>query len=244
MIRSRSSMVVTVVAMLLTPFVRRRRRVADVLTTVVVAGSAVTTLGRTVRRTEGSARLVAATLTAGWLVERLGTATGRPFGRYEYTGRLRPSVGGVPVVVPLAWFAMAGPAREVGRAMLGERSSRPVRVVAGAAALTAWDLFLDPQMVTAGYWRWAKSGRYRGIPLSNFVGWAATSLVIMSIAEWLDPPDERPIDPVLVGQYAGMAVMETAAFATFLGDRRVAVVGGLAMLPPSLLAARRLVGAT
>ena len=24
----------------------------------------------------------------------------------------------------------------------------------GAFALTSWDLFLDPQMVSAGYWRW------------------------------------------------------------------------------------------
>ena len=35
-------------------------------------------------------------------------------------------------------------------------------VVLGAAALTAWDLFLDPQMTTEGYWRWARRGRYRG----------------------------------------------------------------------------------
>jgi hypothetical protein len=42
------------------------------------------------------------------------------------------------------------------------------RIVARvAAALTAWDLFLDPQMVGEGYWTWERRGRYRDIPLSN-----------------------------------------------------------------------------
>ena len=239
---SRWSIAVTAVGMLVTPFVDRRGRVADGVTTVVVGGLAATTFDRIRRRPGRPVRLVVALLGAGWLIEWIGTRTGRPFGRYEYTGRLRPTLGGVPLVVPMAWFAMAGPAREVARAVLGGNSSRSARVVAGAAALTAWDLFLDPQMVSAGHWRWSSSGRYRGVPVSNFVGWFSASLVLMTLAEVLDPPGERPIDAVLVGQYAGMAVMETAAFATFLGDRRVAAVGGSAMLPPAILAVTRLGG--
>ena len=80
---------------------------------------------------------------------------GFPFGRYGYTGALRPQVAGVPAIVPLAWFAMALPAREAAHAALGPRSNPATRIVLGAAALTAWDLFLDPQMVGEGYWGWA-----------------------------------------------------------------------------------------
>lgn len=236
---TRTSVGVTATAMLLTPFAGRRGRTSDTLAAVVVAGLAATTVDRTVRRSGRPGRLIAGTVGLGWLAEWVGTRTGRPFGRYAYTARLRPTIGGVPVLVPLAWFAMAGPARETARAVLGDRSTTGARVLLGATALTAWDLFLDPQMVAADRWRWSSSGRYRGIPASNYVGWWLTSVAMMTVAEVLDPPGERPADPVLVGQYAGMAVMETVAFATFFRDRRVAVVGGLGMVPLALVAAVR-----
>ena len=174
----------------------------------------------------------------GWAAEAIGTRTGRPFGRYAYTGRLRPTVGGVPVLVPLAWFAMAAPARETAHAALGVRSTPVRRMLAGAAALVAWDLFLDPQMVAEGYWRWARRGRYRGIPVTNFAGWFATALLAMAVLEVTAPPGDRP-DPGLVAEYGGVAAMETLGFGLFFGDRTVASVGGAAMLPPAILAAYR-----
>ena len=99
----------------------------------------------------------------------------------------------------------------------------------GAVALTAWDLFLDPQMTAEGYWRWPGGGRYRGIPLSNFAGWLVTATAVMAVLEWIVPP-QRP-NPTLVVEYAAMAAMETLGFAAFFGDRVVAAVGGAAMLP-------------
>ena len=113
------------------------------------------------------------------------------------------------------------------------------RVVLGAAALTAWDLFLDPQMVGEGYWRWARVGRYRRIPASNFAGWFVVSLAVMGALELALPADEAP-DPALVAEYGAMAVMETLGFAAFFRDRVVAAVGGAAMLPVAAAAARTL----
>jgi putative membrane protein len=163
-------------------------------------------------------------------VERFGTRSGWPFGRYRYTAALRPQVAGVPAIVPLAWFAMAVPARATVHAALGARSTPVGRIIGGAAALTAWDVFLDPQMVGEGYWAWARRGAYRGIPLSNFVGWFATGVAVMGVLESILPaPDEPEGD--LVGEYAAMATMETVGFAAFFRDRLVAAVGGAAMLP-------------
>ena len=98
-------------------------------------------------------------------------------------------------------------ARSVGgrRRRAGSCSGRP--------ALTAWDLFLDPQMTAEGYWRWTRRGRYRGIPLTNYAGWLLTSVAVMAALEALLPPDEP--DRALVGEYAAMGVMET------VGLRRV-----------------------
>ena len=221
----------TAAAMVAFPLAERGGAARRAISNAVVLGLSISTATVVERRWGWRRSVIAATaVAAGTLaVERIGTERGVPFGRYEYTGRLEPAVAGVPVAVPLAWWGMAVPAREVAHAALGPRSTRGRRIVLGAVALTAWDLFLDPQMTGEGYWRWPHGGRYRGIPLTNYVGWLVTSAAVMTALEWLLPP--RRAEPVLVASYAGMAVMETLGFAAFFGDRLVAAVGGAAMLP-------------
>jgi len=230
--------VVAAAAMVATPLLERgRRRLAS---TAVVSGLAVTTGAAAVRRWGRPRALVAAATiaVATTAIERLGTTTGRPFGRYHYSGALRPTAAGVPALVPAAWFAMSLPAREVAHAALGGRANPLTRIALGAAALTAWDLFLDPQMVAEGYWRWDRPGRYRGIPLTNYAGWFATSLGLMAVLELLVPPRGRG-DRALVGVYGWMAVMETVGFAAFFDDPLVAAVGGGAMVPLGAAGVRR-----
>jgi uncharacterized membrane protein len=94
-------------------------------------------------------------------------------------------------------------------------------------ALTAWDLFLDPQMVDAGYWEWAVDGPYHGIPLSNYAGWLLTGVVVLAVVELLRPA-VAPSDPLL-WLYTWWAVMSTIGFAVFFGEPGVALVGGLGM---------------
>jgi putative membrane protein len=234
--------VTTAAAMIATPLVARGGPARRVLSSVVVTGLAITTAQAAARRWPvgrvGATAAGVAAATAA--VERIGTRTGLPFGRYEYTDALRPRLGDVPAIVPLAWFAMAVPSREAAHAALGAHSTPVRRVVLGAAAMTAWDLFLDPQMVGEGYWRWARQGRYRGIPVSNYVGWFVTSALVMAALERALPTDvDTAPEPALVGVYGAMAGMETLGFAAFFGDRTVAACGGAAMLPVALTAARR-----
>lgn len=225
---------VTFAAMVATPLAPKRGPLRRSLSTLVVTGLFTTTAIRTAHRwgTWRCAMAAASTVLTTTAVELVGTRTGRPFGHYRYTDSLRPQLGGVPVIVPLAWFAMAVPSREVARAAssrVGRR--RAGRVVLGAAALTAWDLFLDPQMVGEGYWRWRRPGRYRGIPGSNYLGWFATALGVMAVLEAALPPSTAEPDTMLVGEYASMAAMETVGFAAFFRDPLVAVCGGVAMGP-------------
>jgi uncharacterized membrane protein len=232
--------VVTAGAMIATPLAPAGGLARRVLSTVVVTSLAVTTLSRAaarwgaVRATGALGAVTAATA----VVEGLGTRTGRPFGRYRYSSALRPQIGGVPAIVPLAWFAMAVPAREAAIGALGPGGTPARRIVTGAAALTAWDVFLDPQMVAEGYWRWIRGGAYRGIPLSNYAGWFVTGLGVMAMLEVLLPPGPGA-DPVLVAEYAAMGAMETVGFAAFFRDRLVAGAGAASMLPIAALAARR-----
>jgi putative membrane protein len=234
---------VTLAAMIATPLLPARGAGRRRLSSVVVGGLWTTTTAVAARRwgtrRAGAAAGLVGVATAA--VEHAGTRTGLPFGRYAYTGALRPQVLGVPAIVPLAWWAMAVPARDTAHAALGTHSRTASRIAAGSVALTAWDLFLDPQMVGEGYWAWAKGGRYRGIPLSNFAGWFATGIGVMAALEALLPmKDGDSADPALVAEYSMMAVMETVGFAAYFRDRLVAAVGGAAMLPPALLAVRRM----
>jgi uncharacterized membrane protein len=230
--------VVTVGAMIATPLLPQRGMARKVLSSVVVTGLFATTTANAARRwgpaRAGAAAGTTAVVTAA--VERIGTVTGLPFGRYAYTGALQPQVAQVPIIVPMAWFAMSLPSRETAHAALGEQSTMGKRIALGSAAMTAWDLFLDPQMVGEGYWAWARRGVYRGIPLSNFVGWFITGLGVMAMLEAMLPTadaanESASPDPHLVGTYGYMATMETIGFARYFRDPVVAAVGGAAMIP-------------
>ena len=236
--------VATVGVMLITPFAATGGPIRRALTPVTVAGLGLTTAGSTAARwgrwRTGLAAI--ATTTTTFVVEKVGVRTGIPFGRYDYRPAFRPRVSGVPAAVPLAWFSMAVPAREVAHTALGRQSTAPRRIIGGALALTAWDVFLDPQMTREGYWSWRRGGRYRGIPVTNFLGWLFTGLVVMTVLESALPAG-TPSAP-LVTQYAAVGAMEAAAFATFFDDRVVAVAGSLAMLPVAAAAIARLVAAS
>ena len=230
---------VAATGMIATPLARRGGTWRQRWASLVVGGLAATTQALAARRWGTSRAAAAASVVVGCAlaVERAGTATGVPFGRYRYTGLLRPTVVGLPAVVPLAWWALGLPAREVAHAALGRRTTPALRTAVGAVALTAWDLFLDPQMTAERYWRWERPGSYRGIPLSNYAGWLMTSAGMMVVLERLLPPS-RP-DRFLVGEYAAMGVMETVGFALFFRDRTVALVGAAGMLPLALIALAR-----
>jgi putative membrane protein len=239
-----ASVAVAGAAMAATPLLPRAGRTRAAAANVVVAGLAGSALAAAVERW-GAAKAVkafGAITTATLALERLGARTGVPFGRYTYTDRLRPRLGGVPVAVPVAWFAMAIPARAVATAVVPRAASG--RVAAAAALLTAWDLFLDPQMVGEGYWHWARAGRYRGIPLTNYFGWLLTATALMTGLERLLPDGEVETDGTraMVRVYAFVAVMSTLGFAAFFDDRFVALCGGAAMLPPAALAVWRVRG--
>ncbi|MEV5839788.1 carotenoid biosynthesis protein [Nocardia sp. NPDC052112] len=124
----------------------------------------------------------------GLLAEIIGTATGFPFGCYDYAdGRLGPAVAGVPLVVALAWTGGLYPVWVVA-GLLARRWAG--RVVATAVGAVGWDLFLDPQMVADGQWTWCAAGRglpgSAEIPYTNYLGWFAVALVMALLLTVLD----------------------------------------------------------
>lgn len=148
-----------------------------VIAGVLLQAAAVLALAQAGWGTRETLRVIALVLPLSWLVERIGSTTGVPFGVYHYTEALAPLLGGVPLIIPIAWLMMLPAAWAVASAILGVHGGWRFALVAGAA-FTAWDLFLDPQMVGWGYWVWQEPGGYFGIPWVNFLGWFVSSAAI------------------------------------------------------------------
>jgi len=127
-----------------------------------------------------------------YFAEWLGSSYGWLFGKYYYTDLLQPQVAGVPLLIPLAWMMMLPPAWAVAQ-FITRRSGRAFSfLLVSALAFTAWDLFLDPQMVAWDFWRWEVPGQYFGIPLSNYLGWLLVSVLLTYLAN----PEDLPAGPL------------------------------------------------
>lgn len=133
--------------------------------------------------------LTVVVLLYAFTVEAIGVKTGWPFGEYSYDHSLGTQLFGVPLLVPLAWLMLTYPLLIAAR-----RVSKNWVFIYGGIALAAWDLFLDPQMVSAGRWTWKVVGPHvpfaPAIPLSNTAGWLFAGMGLMALLHaWL--PKER-----------------------------------------------------
>lgn len=155
-----------------------------------------------------------------YLAELLGSTTGLPFGKYHYTDLLQPQVAGVPLLIPLAWMMMLPPAWAIAKTILGKSSPRWAFVLLSALAFTAWDLFLDPQMVAWGFWVWEIPGQYFGIPLSNYLGW----LLVSGALTFLANPQKLPIGPLSL-VYVLTWILQTIGQGLFWSQPGPAVFG-------------------
>lgn len=181
---------------------------------------------------EWSARRILATtgvvFAFTWLVEFLGVTSGIPFGKYSYTAVMQPQIGGVPALIPLAWMMMLAPAWGVSQAILGRVQERMkgwywlLFAAVSGAAFTAWDLYLDPQMVARGLWAWepTSGATYFGIPWANYLGWWLTS----SLLTLLIRPRQLPILPLLA-IYAVTWIFQAIGLGLFWGQPGPALAG-------------------
>ncbi|PRY50509.1 putative membrane protein [Geodermatophilus tzadiensis] len=219
--------------------------------TIVLLGSAVSVTSAAaahgVRTGLAVLGLVAVTAVA---FESVGVATGFPYGPYAYSDVLGPTLLGVPFLVPLAWLMMAWPSWVLAR-LLTRRArpgrQRPARVVVAAAVFAAWDVVLDPQLVQAGYWTWARPQPglpgIDTVPLTNLAGWLLAGLVLMTlldlvVARTAPPGGRRTGDaaPLLVlgwmtlgGALAHAAFLDLPGSAAWGAALAVPVLGTLAV---------------
>jgi uncharacterized membrane protein len=123
----------------------------------------------------------------GGAVHALGVITGIPFGPFEFGESIGPLVfKTLPWAVPLIWILVVLNARGVARLIL-----RPWRKInaygfwlIGVTALLTllFDFALEPFAARVKhYWLWTPTKfpvTWQGTPLSNFLAWAAVSVLI------------------------------------------------------------------
>jgi putative membrane protein len=141
---------------------------------------------------------------------------------YEYDASLGAQLFGVPLVVPFAWVMMVHPALLAARRIAGNWV-----FLYGGALLAAWDLFLDPLMVSAGRWTWEVTGAHvpftPDIPLSNAFGWLLAGLVIVGILNLVLPKERRKEAASLAAVDALLFFFDRPGLAFF----GTAIMGGL-----------------
>jgi uncharacterized membrane protein len=177
--------------------------------------------------------------------ELLGTSTGFPFGGYAYTSLLGYRVLGlVPFPIPISWFYMLYCALALCARLFPARDDARTRwlwAAAAAAFLTAWDVAMDPAMVKTSYWVWHDSGFFYGMPLTNWLGWFGTGLVIARVMIAVTPPtlvaERNAREWLPLALYAANGVMPIAIC---LRDALwwAAALGAVAMATPLVLAVR------
>jgi len=219
---------VTVLLQVSYPLVQGRARDLLTIVTVVAFFLASTTHALVHRGPRWAGLYVLLTTGLGLLAEAVGTRTGIPFGQYEYAGSLGAKLLGVPVVIPLAWAMFAYPCLLVGQRLA---QSAVGAAVVGGAALASWDLFLDPQMVEAGHWRFldvqAALPGAPGIPLSNYLGWFLVAVLMLTLLQLLGrrQADDRVPGALFLWTYLSSVLANLA----FFGRPSVALVGGVVM---------------
>ena len=113
-------------------------------------------------------------------IEAIGVATGWPFGNYEYVNALGPQIIRTPILIGLLWLLLLGGALYW---MRSATSNRVVQAVGAAALMTGIDFLIEPVAINLQYWTWYGAD----VPLSNYLGWFGTALLLASFANAFDP---------------------------------------------------------
>jgi putative membrane protein len=118
-----------------------------------------------------------------YAIEFVGLTTGWPYGDFAYGIELGPTVGGVPVALPLFFVPLVIDGLLLSVLVLGERArQRSLRLPVAVGFVLLIDLILDPAAVAVGFWSYAEGGYY-GVPWSNYAGWLLSASVAVGVLD-------------------------------------------------------------
>jgi uncharacterized membrane protein len=163
----------------------------------------------------------------GLLMEASSVRNGFPFGPYYYTDVFGPGVFGVPFIIPLAWYVIVYLSYVIANLMIEHKPIVSGTVgqavwlsIVGAAVVTAYDLSLDPFMVTrVKAWVMENPGNYFGEQFRGFAGWMLTAFLISITFRLLRRnPARTGAIPSLAAAYPVAAYAMWCLFFAFAGE--------------------------
>jgi len=155
-----------------------------------------------------------------------------PFGEYQYTQWLGPKIAGhVPYFIPPSWFAMSIISLDLARRVTPRRTGA---LLLGTLFMVLWDVSLDPAMNRAfPFWEYGVDGFFFGMPLSNWVGWATVTFVILLGYEYI--AKGKPIENEWAPWVYALNCLFPVSICLLRDLYLAGVIGVLATLLPFLL---------
>lgn len=114
----------------------------------------------------------------GYLIEVLGVLTGHVFGSYWYGEALGVKAFGTPLIIGLNWMMLSYCVYAI---MEPARIFWPLKAIAAAAMMVAYDLVMEPVAPLMDMWNW-HDWTLEGLiaPIRNYQAWFIISLVFVS----------------------------------------------------------------
>ncbi|SEO28319.1 putative membrane protein [Halogranum amylolyticum] len=119
-----------------------------------------------------------------YAIEYVGVHTAWPYGEFYYGVELGPTLGGIPLALPVFFLPLVMNAYLLCLLLLGSRADRmAVRLPAVIATVLLMDVVLDPGAVALGFWVYPGGGAFYGVPLSNYAGWVLSATVAVVVLD-------------------------------------------------------------
>lgn len=113
----------------------------------------------------------------GMIAEILGVNYGLIFGKYDYGDNLGLKLLGVPLLIGLNWVVLTFICGSISNHFI---KNKYLSIVVGIIFMLIIDITLEPIAPTLDYWEFSVSIA----PIQNYIGWAFTSLMTLSIYQF------------------------------------------------------------
>ena len=113
----------------------------------------------------------------GMIAEILGVNYGLIFGKYDYGDNLGLKLLGVPLLIGLNWVVLTFICGSISNHFI---KNKYLSIIVGIIFMLIIDITLEPIAPTLDYWEFSGSIA----PIQNYIGWAFTSLLTLSIYQF------------------------------------------------------------
>lgn len=131
----------------------------------------------------------------GYGFEFVGVRSPLLFGHYHYADFFSYHLSGVPLIIPIAWFAAVLTSLCVAHLFLPRKTRPVVTILVSSAIAVLYDIpveYLAKNVTHA--WVWEEGGWLFGVPLVNFIGWFLVAAIVLrfSLGAWRDLDRQAP----------------------------------------------------